>query len=96
MVLFSKFSFLFHLKNHYSKDVNFKFQLKQSSRLEIRSNFVYCSCLYLTVSLIMVTITSHVFINIFQTEHFLAVNIAMGYEKNNYLLLENAISKVNC
>ena len=38
---FSKFSFLFHLKDRHSKDVNFKFHLKQSS------NFVYCSCLYL-------------------------------------------------
>ena len=34
-------SFLFHLKDRHSKDVNFKFHLKQSS------NFVYCSCLYL-------------------------------------------------
>ena len=32
--------------------------------------------------LIMVTITRHVFINILQTEHFLAVKFAMGYEKN--------------
>ena len=46
---FSKFSFLFYLKNHHSKDANFKFQLKRSSRLDVRSNFVYCSCLYLTV-----------------------------------------------
>ena len=38
---FSKFSFRFHLKDRHSKDVNFKFHLKQSS------NFVYCSCLYL-------------------------------------------------
>ena len=34
------------------------------------------------VSLIMVTITRHVFINIFQTEHFSSVKFAMGYEKN--------------
>ena len=45
---FSKFSFLFHLKNHHSKDVNFKFQSKQSSCLDVQSNFVSCSCLYLT------------------------------------------------
>ena len=38
---FSKFSFLFHLKDRHSKDVNFKLHLKQSS------NFVYCSCLHL-------------------------------------------------
>ena len=46
---FQKFSFLFHLKNHLSKDVNFKFQLKRSSLLDVRSNFVYCSFPYLTV-----------------------------------------------
>ena len=38
-------SFLFHLKDRHSKDVNFKFHLKQSS------NFVYCSCLYLILVL---------------------------------------------
>ena len=29
----------------------------------------------------MVTITRHIFIHIFQTEHLLAVEFAMGYEK---------------
>ena len=38
---FPKLSFLLNLKDRHSKDVNFKFHLKQSS------NFVYCSCLYL-------------------------------------------------
>ena len=33
------------------------------------------------VSLIMVTITRHVFINIVQTEHFSAAKFDMGYEK---------------
>ena len=42
-----KFSFLFHLKNYHFKDVNLKFQLKWSCRLDVRSNFVYCSCLFL-------------------------------------------------
>ena len=70
---FSKFSFLLHLKDHHSKDVNFKFHLKQSSRLHIRSNFVYCRTLpksYICVSLIMVTITRHVFINTYVTQVF--------------------------
>ena len=35
---FSKFSFLFHLKNHHSKIVNLKFQLKWSSHLDVGSN----------------------------------------------------------
>ena len=34
------------------------------------------------VSLIMVTITRHVFINVFQTEHISVVKFNMGYEKN--------------
>ncbi len=34
------------------------------------------------VSLIMVTITSHIFINIFQTAHFSAVKFSRGNEKN--------------
>ena len=46
---FFKFSLWFHLKNHNSKDVNFKFQLKLSCRLDARSNYVYSSCLFLTV-----------------------------------------------
>ena len=46
---FSKFSFLFHLKDHYTKDVNFEFQLNRSNRLDVGSDFVHCSCLHLTV-----------------------------------------------
>ena len=46
---FSKFGFLFHLKNHHSKEVNLKFRLRRSICSDVRSNFVYCSCLYLTV-----------------------------------------------
>ena len=37
---FSKFRFLFHLKDH-SKDVDLKFCLKWSSSLDVRSNSVY-------------------------------------------------------
>ena len=44
--------------------------------------------LYLSSApLIMVTITRHAFINIFQTKHFLAVNFSMGYEKNMSFLV---------
>ncbi len=39
------------------------------------------------VSLIMVTITSHIFINIFQTVHFSAVKFTWGNEKNMSFLL---------
>ena len=44
---FSKFSSLFHLKNHHSKDVNFKFQLKRSSHLDVRINCVYIVVAYI-------------------------------------------------
>ena len=47
----------------------------QAICLDVWSNFVYCSFLYLTI-------TWHVFINIFQMEHFLAVKFGMAYEKN--------------
>ncbi len=39
------------------------------------------------VSLIMVTITSHISINIFHTVHFLAVKFTRGNEKNMIFLL---------
>ena len=45
------------------------------------------------VSLIMVTITRHVFINFFQREHFSAVKFAMGYEKKYDLSCDSKISK---
>ena len=44
--IFPKFNFIFDLKDHHTKDVNFKVQLKWSNRLDLVSNFVYCSCLY--------------------------------------------------
>ena len=38
----------------------------------------------------MVTITRHIFIDIFQTEHF-SVKFAMGYEKNmSFLVIANS------
>ena len=44
--------------------------------LYIAVAYIYC------VSLIMVTVTRHVFIDIFLTEQFSAVKLVMGYEKN--------------
>ena len=43
-----------------------------SNRLDLESNFVYCSCLF-TVSFIC---------HIFQTQHFSAMKFYMGSEKN--------------
>ena len=45
----------------------------------------------------MVTITKitrHVFINIFQAEHFSAGKFAMGYEKKNELSCDSKIKNV--
>ena len=82
MVLFFKFTFLFHVKNHHSKNVSLKFWLKWSN-LDVRSNFVYFSCLYVTLwVLIMATLTRHVFITILQMEHFSIMIFVMGFEKN--------------
>ena len=50
--------------------------MKQFCILQNLAYILYC------VSLIMVTITRHAFIYIFQTKHFLAVKFSMGYEKN--------------
>ncbi len=44
------------------------------------------------VSLIMVTITSHIFMNIFQTVHFSAVKLTRGNEQNmNFLLIPKSL-----
>ena len=45
------------------------------------------------VSLIMVTITRHIFINIFQTEHFSAVKFAMGCKKNMIFFCDSSLQK---
>ena len=39
----------FHLKDQHSEEVYSKFELKRSSCLDVRSSFVICSCLYLTL-----------------------------------------------
>ena len=54
---------------------------------------MYEGILYIAVaytllcSLIMVTITRHVFMNIFPLEHFSAVKFAMAYEKTMSFLV---------
>ena len=90
---FSKFNFLFHLKNHHSKDINFKSQLKRSGCLDVQFCILQLPISY-CVSLIIVTITRHVFINIFQTEHFLAVKFSVGYDKNMSFLVITESPKV--
>ena len=71
------------------KNLGFKFQLNRSNRLDTRRYYVFYNCLYLPASckLYMVTITSNIYINIFQTVHFSAVKFTRGNEKNMTFLL---------
>ncbi len=77
------------MMRHHLKYLGFKFHLSRLNHLDTLRDYVkfqlpipYC------VSLIMVTITSHIFINIFQMVHFSAVKFTRGNEKNmNFLLI---------
>ena len=63
----------------------------------LQINFVYIAVAYILLCKLnygYVTITRHVFINIFQTEHFSAVKFAMGYEKNMSFLVIGKSPKV--
>ena len=86
---YSKFSFLFHLQNHHSKDVNFKYQLNGQAVWMYKAIwYIKVASILLCISLIItVTITRYVFIYIFQTGHFSAVKFSMGYEKNMSFLV---------
>ena len=89
---FSKFSFLLHLKNHHSKHVNLKFCLKWSSSLDVQSIFVYISY---CVSVILVIITKHPFIHIFQITPQLKKKKknSMGYQKSMSFSCDTKIYK---
>ena len=87
--------FFFPLKNHHSKDVNFKFQLKWSSHLNLQSNFLLQLLISYYVSLIMVTTTicSHVFVNIYQMESLFNCEIWHGLWEKYELSCDSKISK---
>ena len=55
---------------------------------------ILCIAVSYCVSLIIVTLTTHIFIHIFQMEHFLAVKFAIGYEKNISFLVMPKSPKV--
>ena len=77
IIHFSKI--LLHLKNHHFKDILFKILVKTVKLFGFMKQF----CMQLPISycviLIMVTITRHIFINIFQSEQHFAL---MGFDKN--------------
>ena len=56
--------------------------------------YIAVTYILLCSSLIVIAITRHVLINIFQTEHSLAVKFAMGYEKNINFLVKAKSPKV--
>ena len=72
--IFQNLSVLFHL-NYLFKDVNFKFQLKRSSCLDVLQFCILQLPISYCVSLIMVTITRHIFINIFERKTFQLWNL---------------------
>ncbi len=76
------------------RNIGFKFQLNQTrtNSLNARRDYIFCNCLY-CVSF-MVTITSHIFVNIVQTIHFTAVKFTRGTEKNRSFLLIPKSQKV--
>ena len=84
-VLFFKLTFIFHLKDHHT--YNLRFQLHRSNRFDVAGNFIYSSCLYdYYSSFILVTVTIHLFIYIFQAQHFWAVKFYMEHENNTSFL----------
>ena len=93
MVLFSKFSSLISFEESSLQRRKFQIITETIKPFGFTNQFCilqlpisYC------VSLIMVTITRHVFTNIFQMEHCSAVEFAMGYEKNE-LSCDSKITK---
>ncbi len=74
--------FFIQMMRHYLQYLDFRFHLNRLNRLDTRQEYMFCNCLQYCVSLIMVTITSHTFINIFQTVHFSAMKLTRGNEKN--------------
>ena len=83
------------MMHHHPRNLGFKFQLSWLNPLDTRKDYIFCNCLYLyCVNLIMVTITSHIVINIFQTVQFSAVIFTRGNEKNMSFLLIPKCHKV--
>ena len=61
--IFSKFSFLFHLKNHHSKDVNLNFGWNDWAIWMCKA-ILYIAIAYILLCKVnLVTITRHIFIN---------------------------------
>ena len=92
-VFSSKFSFLFHLKNHHSKDVNLNFIWNG------QAVWIYKADLYTAVAYTLPCKLNHGYHNqahfhYLQTECFSAVKCPMGYEKNVSFLVIPKSSKV--
>ena len=92
---FSALSSLFHLKNQYSKDVNFKFQMKPGT-WTVKPFYVWSNlyCLYFTLQAELCLPYPGTFSLIFQTDHSSAVKFSIGYEKNiSFLMIAKSRKK---
>ena len=69
--------FLFHLKNHYSKAINSKLELKWSSCLD-----VFCDLQLPLLCKYNCGYHNQVCFSIFQMEHVSVIEFNAGYEKN--------------
>ncbi len=68
------------MMRHHPRTLSLKFQLNRLNGLDTRRD-VFAVIYILLWNLIMETITSHIFINIFQTVPFTAVKFTRGIEK---------------
>ena len=85
---YSKLRFHLYVGNLYSTGVNLKFWLNQSKPFRCTKQFCKFQLhILFCISLVMVTITSHILIAIFPREYLLAIKFLMGNEKNTGHLL---------
>ncbi len=80
---------------HHIKYLGLKCHLNRLKRLDTRRDYIFRNLpIPYCVSLITVTMSSDIFINIFQTVHFSAVKFTRGNEKNMSFLLILKSTKV--
>ena len=93
-LFFSKFSFLFHFKESSLQSYKFKIWVKPVKPFGCTKQFcVFQLPTFYCVSLITVTITRHVFINIFQTEYYFSCKIWHRFWEKYELSSDTKISK---
>ena len=97
MVLFFEIQFSVTFEEKSLSRYKFEISVQTVKPFGCTKQVCICSCVsYISycVSLIMVTITRHVFMIFFQTEHLLAMKFDMGNEKNMSFLVTPKSTKV--